>query len=437
MIPHPACAAALAIALLAPTAAMAPSSGAEARVLCHGRVATIVGTPGDDHLHGTPANDVIAGLHGHDVIRGRAGDDVICGGTSSDHLYGGAGGDRIFDAAGLRSQVRGGPGDDRVDEAAKRADLVGGTGSDVLTSRSTVLLILRSEPGDDRIVSRRPVQLHLDLSRSPVEIRLDLTRGVLRGRGRTSIRLATGTRASVQGSRYDDVMVGGPLSDSFDGLGGDDVLEGRTGGDALTGGSGRNLLRGGRGGDYLADGELGQGRDAAHGGPGNDHLRFSSNDVVDGGPGDDLVHVPFKVGATGTVDGGSGSNWLVARLVPRVSGKPWSHALIDLRSRRVVTDGHVMTFRGGFHRLGVRPGGALRWTLRGTASADAIASTRPRQRYPIVVRARGGADSVGTGGGDDVIWGGAGNDSVQAGNGTDTCHSIESDPDATCETSEP
>ena len=64
-------------------------------------------------------------------------------------------------------------------------------------------------------------------------------------------------------------------------------------------------------------------------------------------------------------------------------------------------------------------------------------SYRPRQRFPFVVHARGGADTIGGGGGDDVIWGGAGHDTVDAFRGSNTCHSVESDPSSTCTVSKP
>lgn len=432
---------ALGAAALLPTALspalVTTTAHAVAPVTCHGRTATIVGTEGDDRLHGTSGDDVIAGLAGDDVIHGRGGDDVICGDRNSDHLYGGAGSDRLHDARGVHSVQHGGPGADRLEADSTSSTLVGGAGDDVLTTTSTKSVTFESEPGNDRIVSREPVQLHLDFEQSPVGIHLDLSRGVFTGQGRDTVHVAPGSGITVWGSQHDDVLEGGPLPESLAGFGGNDVVLGHLGRDALTGGPGHNVLRGGGGRDWLADGEIGQGLDRAYGGPGPDFLRFSSNDVVEGGPGADLVRVHLKVGAIGTVDGGRGSNRLIATLVPRPSGTPWKHALVDLRDHRVVVDGHALTFAGVFHWLGVKPGGARHWTLEGTSSADVIDSSRPRQRFPIVVRAGGGADTIGTGGGDDVIWGGAGHDTVRAFKGTNTCHSIESDPDGTCTVSTP
>lgn len=68
--------------------------------ICDGRVATIVGTSGDDVLTGTNGPDVIAALQGNDVVRGLAGDDVICGGKGNDSIIGGQGFDVLFGAQG-------------------------------------------------------------------------------------------------------------------------------------------------------------------------------------------------------------------------------------------------------------------------------------------------------------------------------------------------
>jgi hypothetical protein len=87
--------------------------GADAEPIrsCHGRAATLVGTPGRDRLSGTRGDDVIAARRGRDNVRGRGGDDLICGGRGGDRLAGGRGSDRIFGGPGLdRCRGRGGTG---------------------------------------------------------------------------------------------------------------------------------------------------------------------------------------------------------------------------------------------------------------------------------------------------------------------------------------
>lgn len=87
---------------------------------CMGRIATILGTPGDDVLVGTRRGDVIAGLGGNDTIFGNAGRDIICGGDGDDLLYGGSTND-VMD---------GGPGNDFIDGGSGKDDIKGGDGDD-------------------------------------------------------------------------------------------------------------------------------------------------------------------------------------------------------------------------------------------------------------------------------------------------------------------
>lgn len=60
--------------------------------LCKGRLATIVGTPGNDTLTGTKGRDVIKGLAQNDTLCGGDGYDVIEGNGGNDVIDGGADG---------------------------------------------------------------------------------------------------------------------------------------------------------------------------------------------------------------------------------------------------------------------------------------------------------------------------------------------------------
>lgn len=103
-------------ATVQPGNSLAPTSREKPAVICHGLVATIVGTPRANRIHGTPGRDVIAAGGGNDTITGAGGNDVICAGRGNDVVNGGSGNDWI----------QGGPGADT---------LRGNAGNDVLRAR--------------------------------------------------------------------------------------------------------------------------------------------------------------------------------------------------------------------------------------------------------------------------------------------------------------
>ena len=102
--------------------ALAASPAVSAQATCNGKVATIVGTAGDDVLRGTKLPDVIAGLEGNDSITGASGNDTICGGPGNDVISAGNGHDFI-DA---------GTGDDTLIGGFGNDFLSGGLGNDLV-----------------------------------------------------------------------------------------------------------------------------------------------------------------------------------------------------------------------------------------------------------------------------------------------------------------
>jgi Ca2+-binding RTX toxin-like protein len=80
-------------------------------VTCKGKLATIVGTNGNDVRVASPGPDVIAGLGGNDTLSGLAGNDLICGGPGKDKLKGGTGKDTLLGQAGKDTLKGGGAKD--------------------------------------------------------------------------------------------------------------------------------------------------------------------------------------------------------------------------------------------------------------------------------------------------------------------------------------
>jgi uncharacterized delta-60 repeat protein len=78
-------------------------------ITCNEKVATRVGTLGNDTIVGTSGNDVIVGFAGNDLISGLGGNDVLCGGSGNDTLRGGGGNDLLDGDTGT-DKCDGGPG---------------------------------------------------------------------------------------------------------------------------------------------------------------------------------------------------------------------------------------------------------------------------------------------------------------------------------------
>ena len=87
-------------------------------VVCHGKVATIVGTAAGETLTGGPGADIISGQGGKDTVNGGGGADTICGDDGKDKLNG-QGGKDLLD---------GGKGNDRLNGGKKKDTCIGGKG---------------------------------------------------------------------------------------------------------------------------------------------------------------------------------------------------------------------------------------------------------------------------------------------------------------------
>ncbi len=120
-------------------------SGAYQTFVCHGELATLVGTDGPDILDGTSSRDVIMGYGDNDTIDGHGGKDVICGGDGPDTIYGSGGADKLYGDngadtifGGKKSDVLyGGAGNDGLNGGTGKSDrLFGGSGTDVLNGGS-------------------------------------------------------------------------------------------------------------------------------------------------------------------------------------------------------------------------------------------------------------------------------------------------------------
>jgi Ca2+-binding RTX toxin-like protein len=381
-----------------------PASAAVPR--CFGKVATIVGTSGNDRLRGTPGRDVIHGRGGDDLIRGLAGNDLLCGGGGSDLLIGRDGRDRLD----------GGGGPDGLQP---------GTGKDVVRG------------GGGRLDDVR----YPDATRS---ITASLADDQVTGMGTDTL----GGVELIVGGPFDDEIEGNKASNVLIGLEGNDTITGLGGGDGVVGGEGDDVLDGGNGLDFaenyfvdayfrpnnilagpvnvnlLTGVSTGNGNDTlleiegASGSRGNDIMTGDAEDnsfvilneggdTVDGGDGDDLI------------DGGDGVDSLNGGLGIDILGNLDSTAgmTIDLSTQ---TDSHGDTLAGFENVLG-------------TVFDDTITGNDDTNELEGSI----GADVLFGLGGDDVILGGffgfadQDADTADGGLGSDAC---DAETETNCET---
>ena len=98
-------------------------------------------------------------------------------------------------------------------------------------------------------------------------------------KGRPVTILGTDGPDNLRGTNKRDVILA---------LGGDDRIDGRGGNDVICGGAGRDLIKGGSGVDKLFGGADGRSSRRS-----DDGIRLMVGDVIQGGPGDDLIDLGY------------------------------------------------------------------------------------------------------------------------------------------------
>jgi Ca2+-binding RTX toxin-like protein len=214
---------------------------------CHGRKATIVGTPGDDLIHGTDKPDVIVALAGDDTIYAGLGNDLVCAGPGDDLVHGGRGNDLIDGGSGS-DRVFGDLGDDKVTGGGGDEDEVGGgLGIDTVSGGPGNRDLVRGDYGYDR----------MDGGPGQGDIASFAT-AVAGGKGTGVWASLRAHKAfgdghdrlfrfeSLEGSAFADTLVGDGRANAIDGGPGNDHLVGGGGADTLDGGQGKDACAGGR-----------------------------------------------------------------------------------------------------------------------------------------------------------------------------------------------
>jgi Ca2+-binding RTX toxin-like protein len=230
-------------------AAVPPAEEEVEEARCHGRRATIVGTAGDDVLQGTPGRDVIWGGDGDDTILGSLGNDLLCGGPGSDLIHGGRGNDVADGGAGDDDRVIGDLGDDKLTGGPGNGDEVAGSlGIDTLNGGPGNFDFVHGDYGYDRM-DGGPGKGDIASFATDVGsgrdggVKVNLAKHKARGDGHDRLFRFE----SVEGSAFEDILVGNGQANVIDGGAGDDVLRGGGGKDRLVGGQGTDRCNGAKG----------------------------------------------------------------------------------------------------------------------------------------------------------------------------------------------
>lgn len=197
-----------------------------------GKAVRTTGSGNPDTIFGGTGDDVLSGGGGYDVICGGAGDDVLDAGADGGRVYLGTGDDTLVVSQRF-------PGRIELHDfgAGDRIDL--------------------SKLGIGDFSAIRPFLTQVQ----PGEVLLNL--GVGFGLFIEDTKLGTigaddfvferGSQAhTLDGSAFDDFLIGGSGNDRLTGGGGFDILSGGAGKDSLAGGAGGDRLYGGDGADLFA-----------------------------------------------------------------------------------------------------------------------------------------------------------------------------------------
>jgi Ca2+-binding RTX toxin-like protein len=241
------------------------------------------GGSGNDQLYGGSGNDTLKGEAGDDALFGGKGDDDLLGGDGDDYLEGGAGADTL--------------------DGGSNSDNTKGGGDTVSYKDSPVDVRFNVDPSDSSFFIG-----------SGGDAQGDKLRNI----------------EHIEGSNFDDRLLGDKSSNTLEGLRGNDTLEGGGGDDILLGGIGADRLDGGSGRDWTgyvassaevkinletgkassgdAEGDTLISIEDIKGSIHNDVLIGSRfNNYLDGFLGDDRI-----IGSSGadTLDGGEGRDWV-------------------------------------------------------------------------------------------------------------------------------
>ncbi|KMK65711.1 nidogen-like domain-containing protein [Puniceibacterium sp. IMCC21224] len=335
---------------------------------------TLIDSDGDDVMNGGNGADTLNSGVGNDLLNGDAGNDQLIAGDGNDTADGGDGNDTVRGNQG-EDTVRGGAGDDELFGNEEDDELEGGLGDDTidggsgeldvavfndtlanstvaLKAGSTSTVIVTSADGIDELddvellrFSDQTVTVSSLLGKTETG---DDDANALDGTIFDDSLVGLGGNDTIRGNRGQDTLLGGNGDDSILGERGNDLIDGGSGLDTLDGGDGDDSIDGGTG-DDLMWGRIGN--DTLRGDNGDDTLRGDEgDDVLDGGVRDDSIE-----GGTGedTLIAGEGRDTLVGgqgldTAVFSGNASDYTMAIVDEQTRELThtSSGDVNTLIG-------------------------------------------------------------------------------------------
>ncbi|MHC5737927.1 hypothetical protein [Nostoc sp.] len=437
----------------------------------------IIGSGFDDVLIGNSLDNSILGLVGNDLLVGNAGNDSLDGGDRIDTVSyrrdpssvivnleqnyakdGFGGTDQIFNVENVIGSAF---NDDIIGDA--QANIIhAGDGDDVVKARNGNDIIfgeggkdtLSGENGDDFLVGGTDAD---NLNGGDGND----TASYFTSATRVSVSLTTGTGwagdakgdrlqaiENLEGSEFEDLLIGDVGNNIISGLGGNDLIYGEAGDDWLDGDTGSDRLYGGDGNDLIygeADEDLLKGEagnDNLNGGDSNDQLYGqdgsdtlngdAGNDYLEGGTGDDLLYGSngndqlygqegddLLDGGTGDdlLDGGIGEDYLTGG-----DGDDQLYGQFDKDTLNGGLGNDLLDGGDGNDRLNGDDGNDRLYgqvgedTLSGGLGNDLVDGGDNND----LLYGNDGNDQLYGQAGDDNLEGGAGNDALYGGTGIDT-----------------
>ncbi|MEQ8539349.1 MAG: hypothetical protein RIB93_18090 [Coleofasciculus sp. D1-CHI-01] len=281
-------------------------------------IENVIGSNSSDRVIGDAnANTIITGT-GDDWVEARDGDDIIFGEQGKDTLFAENGNDFLVGGKDADS-LNGGEGNDTASyfTAASRVAVSLTTGKgwvgDAKGDRIEAIENLEGSDYEDLLIGN---SINNTLSGLAGDDLIYAKAGddVLDGGDGSDRLLAGDGNDTLYGQAGEDLLKGQNGDDLLDGGDGNDQLYGHKGNDTLDGNAGNDYLEAGNGNDYL-QGSQGNdqlysqnGEDTLEGGTGDDLLDGgNSDDILSGGDGDDQL---YGQNGSDTLNGNTGNDYL-------------------------------------------------------------------------------------------------------------------------------